>query len=170
METTGKPGDPTSPDASGKILLSTDLLSGLLFAAVGAAALYISWRYPAGTAARMGPGYFPHLVGGLLVLLGSVLAVRAWIRPGPAIAIIDVRPAIFVLAGTVSFGFLLERFGLVMASVVLIVASRLGRPDFKLLEVLLLAAVLVTGATLLFVYALGLSVRVFPAWAWSWTF
>ena len=65
------PGDDQLGDAGTlRLLLSTDLLSGLLFAALGAGALYISWRYPAGTAARMGPGYFPHLVSSLLVLLG----------------------------------------------------------------------------------------------------
>jgi hypothetical protein len=147
---------------TGKLLLSTDLLSGLLFAALGAGALYISWRYPAGTAARMGPGYFPHLVSSLLVLLGCILIVRAWFRPGETIAILDLRPLLFVLLGTVAFGLLIERAGLIAASAVVVVASRLARPGFRPVEVLLLAAGLAGGAALLFVYALGLSVRLLP--------
>jgi putative tricarboxylic transport membrane protein len=156
-----KSGDGGSP-TTGRLLLSTDLLSGLLFAALGAGALYISWRYPAGTAARMGPGYFPHLVSSLLVLLGGILIVRAWFRPGEAIAIVDLRPLLFVLLGTVAFGLLIERAGLIVASVAVIVAGRLARPDFRVLEVLLLAVGLAGGAALLFVYALGLSVRLLP--------
>jgi putative tricarboxylic transport membrane protein len=142
--------------------LSTDLLSGLLFAALGATALYVSWRYPAGTAARMGPGYFPHLVGGLLLLLGGILALRALWRPGERVGTLDLRPLVFVLIATCSFGFLIERAGLLVAGVVLVVAARLARPDFRLLEVLLLAVGLAACATLLFVYALGMNVRLLP--------
>jgi hypothetical protein len=129
---------------------------------LGAGALYISWRYPAGTAARMGPGYFPHMVSGLLVLLGGILIVRSWFRPGETIAIVDLRPLLFVLAGTIAFGLLIERAGFLAASVALVTASRLARPDFRALEVLLLATGLAACAALLFVYALGLSVRLLP--------
>jgi hypothetical protein len=156
------PGDDNGTIGSGGLLLSTDLLSGLLFAALGIGALYISWRYPAGTAARMGPGYFPHLVSGLLALLGGILIVRSWFRPGATIAILDLRPLLFVLIGTCAFGLLIERGGFLLACVAVVVASRLARPDFKLLEVLLLAAGLAAGSAALFVYALGLSVRLLP--------
>ena len=145
-----------------RLILSTDLLSGLLFAALGAGALYISWRYPAGTAARMGPGYFPHMVSGLLVLLGGILIIRSWFRPGETVAIVDLRPLLFVLLGTGVFGLLIERAGFIAACVALIVASRLARPDFKIAEVLLLAAGLAACSAALFVYALGLSVRLLP--------
>jgi hypothetical protein len=151
-----------SPGSPGRLILSTDLLSGLLFVGLGAGALYVSWGYPAGTAERMGPGYFPHLVGGLLVALGAILVVRSWIRPGETIEIIDLRPLIFVLAGTIAFGVLLERVGLLLASVVLIVASRLARPDFRIVEVLALGLGLAAVSAALFVYALGLSVRLLP--------
>jgi hypothetical protein len=149
-------------DSRSGLRLSSDLLSGLLFALLGAAALYISWRYPAGTPARMGPGYFPHLVGGLLTLLGGILIVRSWFRPGELVDVISLRPLLFVLIGTVSFGALIERTGLLPASIVLIIAGRLARPDFRIVEVLLLAIGLATAAALLFVYALGLSVKLHP--------
>ena len=161
-EPSDNPVDDSSPTGNARLLLSTDLLSGLLFAALGAGALYISWRYPAGTAARMGPGYFPHLVSSLLVLLGGILIVRAWFRPGETIAALDLRPLMFVLLGTLAFGLLIERAGLIAASAVVVVASRLARPGFRAVEVLLLAAGLAGGAALLFVYALGLSVRLLP--------
>ena len=96
------------------------------------------------------------------MLLGGILIVRAWFRPGETIAIVDLRPLLFVLLGTVAFGLLIERAGLIAASVAVIVAGRLARPDFRFLEVLLLAVGLAGGAALLFVTALGLSVRLLP--------
>ena len=54
-----------------------DFVAGLLFVAVGIAAIVIAANYPLGTAARMGPGYFPRILGILLILLGSALALRA---------------------------------------------------------------------------------------------
>ena len=157
-----KPGDDSASAGPSAFLLSTDLLSGLLFTALGVGALCISWRYPAGTAARMGPGYFPHLISGLLVFLGTILIVRSWFRPGETIAIIDLRPLLFVLLGTIAFGLLIERAGFIAACVVLIVASRLARPDFRIVEVLLLATGLAACSAALFIYALGLSVRLLP--------
>jgi putative tricarboxylic transport membrane protein len=142
--------------------LSSDLLSGLLFTLLGVGALYVSWQYPAGTAARMGPGYFPHLVSGLLTLLGVILILRSWFQPGEFVDAINLRPLLFVLIGTVSFGVLIERTGLLPASIVLIIAGRLARPDFKIAEVLLLAVGLAAAAALLFVYALGLGVKLHP--------
>src|SRR5262245_18384285 len=137
--------------------LSTDLVSGLLFAGLDTGALVISWHYPGGTAARMGPGYVPHLVGALLVLLGGTLIVRAAIRPGELIAAETLRPLIAVLAGTLAFGLLIGRARLIVAGIVLVAASRLARPDFRPLEVLALAVVLSVASTLVSVTGLGLT-------------
>jgi hypothetical protein len=98
----------------------------------------------------------------LLTLLGGILIVRSWFRPGELVDVISLRPLLFVLIGTVSFGALIERTGLLPASVVLIIAGRLARPDFRIVEVLLLAIGLAAAAALLFVYALGLSVKLHP--------
>ena len=54
-----------------------DFFAGVLFVAVGIAAIVIAANYPLGTAARMGPGYFPRILGILLILLGCALALRA---------------------------------------------------------------------------------------------
>jgi hypothetical protein len=159
---TGRPAGIAPAAGAPGLNVSTDLLSGLLFAALGTGALYISWRYPAGTAQRMGPGYFPHLVSGLLVALGAILIARSWFRPGETIAIVDLRPLLFVLIGTCAFGLLIERAGFIAACVAVVVTSRLARPDFRFLEVLLLAAGLAACSAALFVYALGLSVRLLP--------
>ena len=54
-----------------------DFYAGLLFIAFGIAAIVIGSNYALGTAARMGPGYFPRILGILLVTLGAILALRA---------------------------------------------------------------------------------------------
>ena len=54
-----------------------DFWSGALFIAIGIATIVLGSRYTLGTAARMGPGYFPRILGILLIALGGILAVRA---------------------------------------------------------------------------------------------
>src|SRR5262249_12825477 len=145
-----------------QVKLSTDFLSGLFFATLGAAALYISWRYPAGTAARMGPGYFPHMVASLLILLGGVLVVRSLFKPGETVAEIDLRPLLFVLLATLSFWILIEHAGYLIASAAVIVLARFARPDYRPLEVAVLAIGLSAISAFLFSYLLGMNYRLFP--------
>ena len=139
-----------------------DFAAGLIYILAGGGFSLGALNYKLGEPARMGPGYFPHLVGGLLLLLGTILAVRALFRPGERVGTLDLRPLLFVLIATCAFGFLIERAGLLVASVILVVAARLARPDFRLIEVLLLAAVLAACVAALFVYALGMNVRLLP--------
>jgi hypothetical protein len=142
--------------------LSTDLLTGLLFVALGAFAIFYGWNYPLGRAARMGPGYYPFLISLCLVLLGSVLVVRALVRPGEILETINWRPLFFVLVGVIAFAFLVERGGFVLASAVLIFAARLAGGEFRVLEVSILAACLITFVALLFWFGLSLPLRPFP--------
>jgi len=53
-----------------------DVICGLTFAALGALALVLAGAHRFGTLARIGPGFFPSLLGGLLVALGLVIAAR----------------------------------------------------------------------------------------------
>ena len=48
-----------------------DFLAGLLFIAIGLVAVAVARNYPFGTAMRMGSGYFPTVLGGILILLGA---------------------------------------------------------------------------------------------------
>ena len=74
-----------------------DFFAGLLFIAFGIAAIVIASNYPLGTAARMGPGYFPRILGILLIVLGSRLSLRALRTSGPPIAALKWRPLLIVL-------------------------------------------------------------------------
>jgi Tripartite tricarboxylate transporter TctB family len=141
--------------------LSTDLLTGLLFLALGGFAIVYGWHYPTGTAARMGPGYYPLLVSSGLIVLGAILFIRSFIWPGENVGTITLRPLFFVLLGTFVFGLLVERTGFVLASFVLVFAARLADRDFRLVEVALLAAVLVAFVAALFWLGLSLPLKPF---------
>jgi len=143
-----------------RIRLSTDLLTGLLFLALGGFAIIYGWNYPVGSAVRMGPGYYPLLVSCGLALLGTILIIRSFFLPGETIGTIALRPLLFVLIGTLVFGLLVERTGFVLASIVLVFAARLADRDFRFTEVALLAALLI--ALIAGLFWLGLSLPLKP--------
>lgn len=147
-----------------RIRLSTDLLTGVLFLALGAFALIYGSRYPLGTAARMGPGYYPLLASSGLILLGLVLVVRSFITMVEEVGAIDVRPLALVLAGTLAFGLLIDRAGFIIAGLVLVVAARLADRGFRALEVAVLAVCLVAVTLAIFRYGLGMPLKLWPVW------
>jgi hypothetical protein len=142
-----------------KLRLSTDFLTGILFLALGGFAIVYGSRYPIGSAARMGPGYFPLIASSGLVLLGAILVTRSYLRGGEDLDTIHVRPLFLVLLGTFAFGLLIERSGLLPAGVVLVVAARLADQGFRVVEVAALAVGLVLVAAAVFKYALGMPLR-----------
>ena len=147
-----------------RIRLTTDLLTGLLFLALATFALAYGWNYPFGSAARIGPGYFPKLVASGLLVLGTILVVRSFLisNEDETIGEIAWRPLIVVLLGTLAFGLMVERLGFVISGFVLIFAARLADRDFRLVEVTLLAAVLVAFVAAMFWLGLSLPLRPFP--------
>ena len=146
-----------------RIRLSTDLLTGVLFLALGAFAIIYGLRYPLGTAARMGPGYYPLLASSGLVLLGLVLVVRSFMATAGEVGGINMRPLILILAGTLAFGLLIDRAGLIVAGLVLVFAARLADKDFRPVEVAVLAVCLVAFTLAIFRYGLGMPLRLWPA-------
>jgi Tripartite tricarboxylate transporter TctB family len=144
-----------------KIPDSKDFWSGIMLIAIGAAALIIGRDYPFGTALRMGAGFFPLVLGALLVLFGVFFTVRGW-RSGDRIEgnwsprALVILPLAFVL-----FGLLMQHAGFVPALFVLVVAAAAAGAEFKLVEVVVLAAGLTVLCVALFVWALGLPYPLF---------
>lgn len=140
---------------------NADVWSGVMFVAFGAAAVYFSRDYPMGTTMRMGPGYFPHYLGLLMILIGLVIGIRGVFAPGEPIGRWAFRPLLTLGLGVVLFGLAIEALGFVPALAILILASTLAGREFKLLEVSLLIAVLIAGAVGVFIYGIGLPYRLF---------
>jgi Tripartite tricarboxylate transporter TctB family len=139
-----------------------DFAAGIIFVAFGLAALLLARNYSMGSALRMGPAYFPSVLGGLLALLGLIILLRALVLEGPRIGRFALRPLALVLGAVVAFAFLLEPFGLIVATVLLIVVSALGGWEFRVRDVVWSCVVLSVVALGVFVYGLGLPLKVWP--------
>jgi hypothetical protein len=133
-----------------------DVWAGLMLIAIGAGAIFVARNYPFGTALRMGPGFFPVVLGGLLIVFGlAVLAIG--LRQGESMAgSWSLRALIILPLSLILFGLLMEYAGFVPAMLVLIVGSATASTEFRFLEVLLFAAGLTALSVAVFVWALGL--------------
>jgi hypothetical protein len=141
---------------SSHLLRSKDLWAGLMLVAVGVAAVLIARGYPFGTALRMGPGYFPTVLGGVLTLFGLYLLARAF-RPGEAIeGGWSLRAMVVLPLSLVLFGVLMDRAGFISALAVLIFGAAAASREFKLVEVAALTVFLIVFCVAVFIWGLGL--------------
>jgi Tripartite tricarboxylate transporter TctB family len=148
-----------------KINDAKDFWSGVMFAAFGLAFVAFARQYDMGTAARMGPAYFPTVLGGLLLLLGVVVAIRG-LTAKTTDGHVDrfhFKPLLLILGAVVAFGLLLRPAGLVGALAALVIISSLGSDEFRLRDVLLLTVGLAVLVLVVFIYGLGMTVPVLPA-------
>jgi hypothetical protein len=139
-----------------------DFWAGVLFITFGAAAIVIAGSYPLGTAARMGPGYFPRMLGALLVVLGAALALRAMRIPGAPLARLQWRPTVIVLGSVVLFGAIVNRAGLVLSTILLIVLASAASREFRPRESLVAGMVLAALAVGVFIIGLQLLLPIWP--------
>lgn len=146
----------------GNIWRSQDLYAGLIFMIVGLLAVFVARGLQMGTAASMGPGYFPSTLGGILVLLGLAISIRPLWLIGKRVTPLALRPLLLVTAAVLAFGFLVRPFGLVVATILMVVIARLGDREYRVVEVAVLAVLLAIVATLLFVHGLKLPFHVWP--------
>jgi uncharacterized membrane protein len=133
-----------------------DFWAGAMLIAVGVAAVLIARDYPFGSAFRMGPGYFPSVLGGILALFGLSLLVRAMrggekIVGGWSLRALVILPLSFVL-----FGVLMDHAGFVPALAVLIFGSAAAGSEFKFGQVALLTVALTVLSVGIFIWGLGL--------------
>ncbi len=150
-----------------------DFAAGLLFAAIGTAFALGAREYSMGTSARMGPGYFPLMLGIILAIIGVVLAVKSFRgeHHEGRIGAWAIKPLFFVILANLLFGVLLgglptiglPSMGLMVAIFVLtLVAARAGS-EFVLKEAFILGVILAIGSYFLFVKMLSLPFQVWPA-------
>jgi Tripartite tricarboxylate transporter TctB family len=151
-----------------------DFFSGLMFVVVGGAFAWGATTYNVGQGARMGPGYFPLMLGVLLALIGAgVIASALGVIKGDGdkIGRWAWRPLFFVIAANVTFGVLLAglpslnvpAMGLIVAIYALVFIASMAEPGWKFTSTLILATVLAVGSYLAFVLALKLQFPVWPA-------
>src|SRR5262249_33747123 len=132
-----------------------DFWSGVMFCGFALVAVVAARGYSLGTAGKMGPGYFPLLLGLVLGGPGVVLIVRAVVLDGEPLPRFQLLPLLIIALAVCLFGALIEPLGLVVALAVLVVLSAWAGPQFRWLETAGLAAVLIAFSIGVFVYALG---------------
>jgi Tripartite tricarboxylate transporter TctB family len=133
-----------------------DFWAGIMFIATGTACILIAGAYPFGSTMRMGPGYFPTMLGAILILFGLyVLAIG--LRTGEKITVhCSVRALIVLPLSLVAFGILMTHAGFIPALAVLIFGSASAGRDFKFVEILLLTVILTGLSAAVFIWGLGL--------------
>lgn len=131
---------------------------------VGLAAILLAWDYGMGTATKMGPAYFPSVLGGLLALIGAASIVRSFIRNGEPIGTLAIKGMLFVCGSTALFAALLRGAGLVIALMVLVIVSAYGSVKFKLTTSIFLALGLTVACVIVFIKGLGIPLPLFGSW------
>jgi len=139
-----------------------DFYAGLLFVAFGLVALVIAQSYPVGTASRMGPGYFPQVLGILLLALGALQTFIGMRGKAGFPLEWHWRPLFILLASVALFILLTTWLGLIVAALVLVLVSSFASAEFRWREALIAGAVQGVAAAALFVYALGLPLPIWP--------
>jgi putative tricarboxylic transport membrane protein len=144
-----------------KVKSPKDFWAGLMFVTFGLFFLAASRSYKMGTAMRMGPAYFPALLGGILAAIGAVVVAQSIVVRGEKVPPLFFRPLCIVMLSLILFGYLIQPIGLVLALVVLVVVSASAGHEFKFKEVLILAVMATFFSVLIFVKVLGLP---YPLW------
>jgi hypothetical protein len=151
-----------------------DFFSGLMFTLVGAGFAWGATSYNVGTGARMGPGYFPLLLGIFLAVLGAFITFYSLVEhteDGEPVGSFAWKPIVYILGANLIFGVLLgglpsiglPPMGLIAGIYALVIVASKAGETFDLKEVLILATVLAIGSYLAFIVALKLQMPVWPA-------
>jgi putative tricarboxylic transport membrane protein len=133
-----------------------DFLAGLLLLVAGGIGFYMALDYPFGSALRMGPGYFPRVLSGILMAFGVFVLLRGVLSGERVRGRWGWKPLAFIIVSLVVFGLVMENFGLVPALVAMFLISAFGGHEFRLIEVVILAAIMTIFSVLVFVHLLGL--------------
>ena len=145
------------------MVVSRDLISGILFLVFGSALTWKSLDYQMGTLFQMGPGYFPFMIGIGIVIVGAVMTIRALIESGPPLSGVALKPLLFLLAAIVAFALTLDRFGLVVATVLLILIGRFASAKpLGWIATIVLTVSLAGASVLIFRELLGLPLKIWP--------
>ncbi|HEY5637225.1 MAG TPA: tripartite tricarboxylate transporter TctB family protein [Burkholderiales bacterium] len=146
--------------------LSQPLASAIFFFAFGALVLVTGRSLDMGTTAEMGTGYVPRLLAWGCLVVGALLAARAWWErraPGEPVAF-ALRALVLVTAMVVAFGLLLPWLGLPVTVALTIVTTAVSGERYRWTPLLLIALGMAVLTTLLFSTALDLQIQVWPKW------
>lgn len=140
-----------------------DFWSGIMFLVFGVLFVLLSRQYQFGSAAKMGPGYFPSVLGGMLAVLGLIICLGSTSKriAKAELSPVGWRELTLVLAGVIAFAFLLPKLGMVISLIALIGIAARASHEFRLRDTVLATVVLLLISYVVFVWGLELQ---FPVW------
>lgn len=134
-----------------------DFWSGVMLIVIGGGAVFIARNYQFGSSLRMGPGYFPTILGAALVVFGVYFVIQGLREGGEKLSgTWSLRALAILPLSLVLFGLLIDRAGFVPALLALIIASAAASSQSKPVEVLAFAVFLTAMCVVVFVWLLGL--------------
>jgi hypothetical protein len=139
-----------------------DFWAGLLFIGLGIFAIWVGSNYTLGSAARMGPGYFPRILGILLLVLGTLITARGLRGHGDRVPAWKWRPTLVVLGSVVLFGFIVAKIGLAISTVILIRVASAASHEFRPKEAIVAGVLLAALSVGVFVVGLHLQLPIWP--------
>jgi hypothetical protein len=146
-----------------RIRAPKDFWAGLMFIGVGG--FFMIWaltHYQMGTAVRMGPAYFPAVLGGMLAFLGLLVLIESFSMEGPQVPAFSFRPLVLISVACVIYGYTMKPLGLILATALLVFVSAFGGHEFKWREVTILYLILIVFSILVFVKGLTLPFPICP--------
>jgi hypothetical protein len=141
-----------------------DFWTGLLYIFFGASAIFIARDYNMGTALRMGPAFFPTILGAVLAVIGAIAVIRSFLAPGTPIGGFSFKGLVLVTLSVVVYGFLVRGAGLVVALPLLVIISAYASTRFRWRTTLVMAAALTIFCALVFVKGLGIPLPIIGPW------
>ncbi|TVS00330.1 MAG: tripartite tricarboxylate transporter TctB family protein [Rhodobacteraceae bacterium] len=142
-----------------------NIIGGVLMAGIGLATVWLAHDYRAGTLVRMGPGYFPMVLGWLLTGIGMAIFFPALRRSGK-LPSIHLRSFALILLAVVIFAATVERLGLIAASFATALVASFAEYESTLAGRLLLAASVTAITIVIFSFGLGMSIPLIPRNIW----
>ena len=146
-----------------RIRAPKDFWAGVMFCGFAAVALLAARGYALGSAGKMGPGYFPLLLGIVLAGLGLLLVGRSLVIDGEPVPRLHLLPIAVIAFAVALFGLIIEPLGLVVTLAILTIVTAWAGPEFRLLESAVLAVALIAFSIGVFVYLLGLPLALWPS-------
>jgi Tripartite tricarboxylate transporter TctB family len=141
-----------------------DFWSGLIYLSFGLSAIIIARDYGMGSALKMGPAYFPTILGWLLVAIGAISVVRGFVVRGTRVGGFAVKRLLIVVGATVLFGLTVRGAGLAIALPIFVIFSATASKRFRLPPTLLMVAGLTLFCVLVFIKGLGVPLPVIGPW------
>jgi len=142
-----------------------DFWAGLIYLLLGAGAFWIALDYAPGTVGRMGPGYFPRALAMILVVIGAIALVRAFVVESGEVTHLAWKPLLMICGALVLYGVLVQTAGLVVALTALILLGAMASQEFRFEPKAVGGMiVLIAFCALVFVKGLGLPIQLVGPW------